>query len=1055
LIGIKILLKERLTQVLQNKYFIAFIIIISFTLLKASDLGKLRGKVLTNDTNIPLMGVNVVVVGTYKGTFTDNNGNYTILGIPSGEYDIRFEYIGYAPKIIQKINIQSNLSTTLDVKLVQTVIAGEEVVVSGKRSIIQVDETASKTYLDADDINKLPVIELRDAVMLQAGVFFDPIPVLSSQGRGHAGESGTGETRYTIRGGDQEEIMWLINGSRSQSLTINARDAGGSFMNMNSLAIKEIQILSGGFTAEYGNAQSGVVNVIMKEGEKKYNGSMQLSYAPPNQRHFGNYLYDMNTQKEFKDHMVGLFYNDSLFTFFQDTAFLYYDSSLSHYVDTKYYPDYDGDIDSTYYGDPYLDPLWYSDHRKSQIFDYRNTPDHNLLFTFGGPIPFSQTGWTFQISGQSKQEAYTFPQPLDARTWKNINLSLSMPLSERLKIKLFAMQAIENHGFTGNSDWSINAKYYRGYGGTIFNKNQFFSANLIHTLNENFFYDIQLSYYSHLFHQKPSKKSKTTEPYSDYALTLWGFMRYPQFSNEPFDKYNVLYDSKERASDISLMGRFNWQINYQLNLKYGFEYNYNIIKQFHDYRFTALSIDENEYQDRNLHEKINPKQFATYLQGKMEFESMVLNMGLRYDRFNPNFQWFSNFETYNIAINPNFDSSLDPDGDQIDSNGSIKYGFENVLLQQRESLPVWEMLSPRIGVSFPITENTLLHYNYGYFYQMPPISRMRYFRYFRPTPLLEQIIIENDEAESEDREPNHIPGVGSDHERVVFLNVDPLPPQKTIMVEIGLKHNYRDLLYFSLTAYHRDIYNQSEQVIGLFDKSSYGWDPFTNSSSSVITDTPLHGDYGDSRGFELELRSMFSSLINININYSFSKVTQGRASPHKVVYDSTGIPSFSWYDEYNSFAYKSLIIERQFSRPHILKAGLNFSLGDMKNSLLSYLTLNLMYRYVSGQTFTYLGINDNPTTYDNHRYPGLHFTDLKIEKRFYMLGAELKAFMVVNNLFNKKNIKSMGDTSFNPNVVKNFVDTGKPTLNDIAGYDMSWSIWYPPRKIEFGFLYAF
>ena len=55
--------------------------------------------------------------------------------------------------------------------------------------------------------------------------------------------------RYTIRGGDQEEIMWMIDGFRTQSLTINARDAGGSFMNINSLAIKEIQILSGGFTA--------------------------------------------------------------------------------------------------------------------------------------------------------------------------------------------------------------------------------------------------------------------------------------------------------------------------------------------------------------------------------------------------------------------------------------------------------------------------------------------------------------------------------------------------------------------------------------------------------------------------------------------------------------------------------------------------------------------------------------------------------------------------------------------------------------------------------------
>ena len=122
-----------------------------------------------------------------------------------------------------------------------------------------------------EKIEKLPVLEARDALMLQAGVFFDPIPVMSSEGRGYAGESGQGEARYTIRGGDQEEIMWLIDGIRTQSLTINKRDAGGSFTNINTMAIKEIQVLSGGFNAEYGNAQSGVVNVIMKEGYEKYN----------------------------------------------------------------------------------------------------------------------------------------------------------------------------------------------------------------------------------------------------------------------------------------------------------------------------------------------------------------------------------------------------------------------------------------------------------------------------------------------------------------------------------------------------------------------------------------------------------------------------------------------------------------------------------------------------------------------------------------------------------------------------------------------------------------
>ena len=89
-------------------------------------------------------------------------------------------------------------------------------------------------------------------------------------------------------------------------------------------------------------------------------------------------------------------------------------------------------------------------------------------------------------------------------------------------------------------------------------------------------------------------------------------MRYPQFPNEPFDKYNVLFDSKEKSSDISINGKFNWQLNYQINMKYGFEYNFNNIKQYHDYRFTALSIDEEEYQDRGLHERIRPRQFASF-----------------------------------------------------------------------------------------------------------------------------------------------------------------------------------------------------------------------------------------------------------------------------------------------------------------------------------------------------------------------------------------------------------------------------------------------------------
>ena len=83
-------------------------------------------------------------------------------------------------------------------------------------------------------------------------------------------------------------------------------------------------------------------------------------------------------------------------------------------------------------------------------------------------------------------------------------------------------------------------------------------------------------------------------------------------------------------------------------------------------------MNENEYQDRNLHEKINPIQFGSYLQSKLEFETMILNLGMRYDHFNPNFEWFDSFDaTYNLSINADYDETLDPDGDQIDSNGII------------------------------------------------------------------------------------------------------------------------------------------------------------------------------------------------------------------------------------------------------------------------------------------------------------------------------------------------------------------------------------------------
>ena len=145
-----------------------------------------------------------------------------------------------------------------------------------------------------------------------------------------------------------------------------------------------------------------------------------------------------------------------------------------------------------------------------------------------------------------------------------------MPINEKFKMKLFGMYSQETHGFVGNSDWLMAAKYYRGYGSIMQNNARMLSLSITHSLNEKLFYNAKISHYSFLFNQMPNRYTNTTSPGEDYVLTLWGYMRYPEFPDEPFDKYFTIHDVKERSGDITVSTDFTWQPRYEINLKYGF-----------------------------------------------------------------------------------------------------------------------------------------------------------------------------------------------------------------------------------------------------------------------------------------------------------------------------------------------------------------------------------------------------------------------------------------------------------------------------------------------------
>src|SRR5690606_10322142 len=155
-----------------KRLFIAislFLIVFSFQFAIAqTGVGKLSGKITDAQTNEPLIGANVLILNTQLGAASDIDGNYFILNILPGTYDVRVSYVGYATKTIQNVRIVAGITYELDVSL-STDFTLPEIVVEDKKFF---EEKATNTIkvVDSDQISRLPVKGVANIVSLQAGV---------------------------------------------------------------------------------------------------------------------------------------------------------------------------------------------------------------------------------------------------------------------------------------------------------------------------------------------------------------------------------------------------------------------------------------------------------------------------------------------------------------------------------------------------------------------------------------------------------------------------------------------------------------------------------------------------------------------------------------------------------------------------------------------------------------------------------------------------------------------------------------------------------------------
>src|ERR1035437_5384923 len=166
--------------------FIFSLFIICAFSVYAGETGKLAGKVTEKETGQPLMGANVVIIsrwveGTEEklkyplGGSSNKNGEYFIINIPPGLYNVRVTSIGYQQELITKTEINVDKTTRLDIKMISTVIMGQEVIVTAySPQKIEIDLTATKQTYDIENIQGIAgVSNISDILDLQPDIIDD------------------------------------------------------------------------------------------------------------------------------------------------------------------------------------------------------------------------------------------------------------------------------------------------------------------------------------------------------------------------------------------------------------------------------------------------------------------------------------------------------------------------------------------------------------------------------------------------------------------------------------------------------------------------------------------------------------------------------------------------------------------------------------------------------------------------------------------------------------------------------------------------------------------
>lgn len=231
------------------------------SLAMAGTDGTIRGKV--NDMEgVPLPGAQIFVPELAMGAIADVNGNYIILNLPVGSYDVKVMMIGYQTQTMKAVNVIMDQTVWLNFSLPIAAIEGDEVEVLGEKPLVEKGQTSRKVTVDSETIESLPIRDLNEVYALQSGVVR-----VQSRTHGIPDYEEKGLEEIHVRGGRSGEIAYMMDGMYLRNPIYNVI---GNGTRLNLMALRELDWQPGGFNAEYGDAMSAVSNLHTRSGGKRF-----------------------------------------------------------------------------------------------------------------------------------------------------------------------------------------------------------------------------------------------------------------------------------------------------------------------------------------------------------------------------------------------------------------------------------------------------------------------------------------------------------------------------------------------------------------------------------------------------------------------------------------------------------------------------------------------------------------------------------------------------------------------------------------------------------------